>query len=247
MRKIIKLFEKGNVSVCGLRGDGKDMLFANVAVRRKGPYISNTDYGKQWIKFDPKLLDCNNTYRNFLDNKIQKYVYPYPDGIDIYISDGGVYMPSQYQGDLCKQYPYIPTYMALSRHLGDNNVHFNVQNLNRMWDKVREQSDIFIRCTHCYPLQKYFKKWFKLDDNCKWIPKLVIQRVIIYDKYQSAVDRVPVFSMRKPLLNRDRIQQWEIQKQNYDIVHGEVRSRILIYWNKSNYNTRIFKEMMENA
>lgn len=35
MRKLCKLFEKGNVSVCGLKGAGKDMLFANVVMRRK--------------------------------------------------------------------------------------------------------------------------------------------------------------------------------------------------------------------
>lgn len=38
LRKIIKLFDKGNVMVCGLRGDGKDMLMSNVVQRRKKPY-----------------------------------------------------------------------------------------------------------------------------------------------------------------------------------------------------------------
>ena len=44
MRKIVKLFEQGNVCVVGLRGCGKDMLFANVIARRRQPYVSNTDY-----------------------------------------------------------------------------------------------------------------------------------------------------------------------------------------------------------
>ena len=231
MRKIIKLFEQGNVSVCGLRGKGKDMLMANVVIRRDKPYVSNTNYGGKFIRFEPQLLNCQNTWRNFMTGNLRHYVYPYEDGVDIYLGDGGVYMPSQYQGELCKEYGHVPIYMAISRHLGDCNFHFNVQNLNRMWDKIREQSDLYIRCVGCKVLFK----------------KLVFQRVIIYEKYESAVNRVPPFWLRRPWLNPDRMQTWEIQRQNYMIAHGSVKPRILIYINKSNYNTRIFKEMLENA
>ena len=231
MRKIIKLFEEGNVSVCGLRGKGKDMLFANVVMRRKKPYISNTNYGGEYIPFEPDVLNCRNTYRNFLTGKINRYEYPFDDGVDIYIADGGVYMPSQYQGELCKEYGHIPVYMAISRHLGDCNFHYNVQNLNRMWDKIREQSDTYIRCVGCKVL----------------FGKIVLQKVIIYEKYESAVNRVPPFRLRRPLINPTRLQAWEIQKQSYEISHGSVKPRFLLYINRSKYNTRIFKEMLANA
>lgn len=230
MRKIIKMFDRGNVSVCGLRGSGKDMLFANVAIRRDKPYVSNTDYGGKFIPFESKVLDCKNTYTNFIQGRLNPYEYPYPDGTDFYIADGGIYFPSQYQGELCKNYGYLSTFMALSRHLGDCNVHYNVQNLNRMWDKIREQSDIYIRC--CW---------------CKVVFGFVLQKVIIYEKYESAVNRVPPFFLRRPLINAERMQIWRIQKQNYMIAHGKVKSRILLYRNKSNYNTRVFKEMLQNA
>lgn len=231
IKKIIKLFKDGNVSVCGLRGTGKDMLTANVVVRRAKPYISNTNYGGNWIPFDPSTLDCGNTYQNFLTGKINRFEYPYEDGVDFYIADGGVYMPSQYQGELCKNYGHIPVFMALSRHLGDCNVHYNVQNLNRMWDKIREQSDIYIRCIWCKVL----------------FGKIVLQKVIVYEKYESAVNRVPVFCLPRPWINPTRRQQWEIQCQNYKISHGDVRPMFLLYINKSSYNTRVFKEMLENA
>lgn len=71
--------------------------------------------------------------------------------------------------------------------------------------------------------------------------------MIIYEKYESAVNRVPPFRLKRPLINPDRVQTWEIQKQSYEIAHGLVKPRILIYLNKSKYNTRIFKEMLENA
>lgn len=121
--------------------------------------------------------------------------------------------------------------MALSRQLGACNVHFNVQNLNRAWDKIREQSDIYISCRRCIVL----------------FGKLVLQHVWIYEKYQSCVDRVPPYRVPKPLISPERRFQWNLDKQRYDIQHGEIRSRLLIYFNKSTYDTRVFKEMLKNG
>lgn len=39
----------------------------------------------------------------------------------------------------------MPIFYALSRHLYNNNIHVNVQNLGRLWLKLREQADSFIR------------------------------------------------------------------------------------------------------
>lgn len=233
MRKIIRLFRDGNVCVCGLRGRGKDMLTANVVVRRKLPYVSNTVYSSaDHIDFVPSDFDCGlNTYKNFISGEVNFYEFPFADGTDVYISDMGVYFPSQYCNELNKQYGYFATYMALSRQLGDSNVHFNVQNLNRAWDKIREQSDIYIMCNWCKVL----------------FGKLVLQKVTIYEKYQSCVDRVPPYRIRCPLLNSDRIQRWEMDKQRYMCNYGKIKPRILIYKNKSEYDTRVFKEVLKNG
>lgn len=232
MKRIIKLFEQGNCCVCGLRGSGKDMLMANVVVRRKKPYISNVAYGGSHHDFIPMEFDCGrNTYANFLHRKVMAYKFGYRDETDIYISDAGIYFPSQYCGELNKQYGYFATFMALSRQLGECNVHFNAQNLNRVWDKIREQSDIYI-----------MSKWCKV-----FFHKLVIQRVYIYESYDSAVKRVPLFSMKRPLLNPNRQLTYDLAKQNYYITHGKIKAYTLIYFNRSNYNTRIFKEVLENG
>ena len=229
IRKVIRYFKDGNVCVCGLRGRGKDMLFANVVMRRKLPYISNTDYGGTCYRFDPPEFDCGgNTYKNFLDAKIKPYRYPYADKVDLYIGDCGIYFPSQYCNELNKYYGYFATFMALSRHLGECNVHFNVQNLNRVWDKIREQSDIYLLCNWC-------KVFFG---------KIVIQKVTAYEFYDSAVKRVPRFRIPQPWLNPDRIFQWKLAKQNYDVTHGYIKPHLLIYINRSKYNTRIFKEVL---
>lgn len=151
LRYICRIFKKGNTLTCGPIGSGKDMMIANVVVRRDQEYVSNVDYGGSFIKFDPTVFDVGkNTFKNFLTNDVKKYVYPYNDGADIYISDGGVYFPSQHCSDLNKMFPYFPTFFALVRQLGNARIHTNVQAIPRIWDKIREQSqDYFIRCLWC--------------------------------------------------------------------------------------------------
>ena len=232
LKKIIRMFDKGNVCVTGLRGDGKDMLMANVVARRKKPYVSNVDYGGKRFDFVPSKLDCGgNIYKNFIEGDVKHYEFPYPDHTDVYVSDAGVYFPAQYCSELNRSYGYIATFMALSRHLGQSNMHVNAQNLNRVYDKIREQSDMYIRCRCCFV----------------FFGNVVIQKITTYDKYQSCVDRVPAFWLRRPLLNANRLQLWQIQKQNYEISHGCIKNHWLIYVNKSNYDTRRFKEMLKNG
>lgn len=237
-RTIVKLFDRGNVCVTGLRGDGKDMLTSNVVVRRRLPYVSNVNYDGRRSKrakrysihfpFNPMDYDTKNTYKEFINGNVQPYKFPFPDGTDIYISDAGVYFPSQYCSELNKQYGGLVSFMALSRHLGQCNVHINVQNLNRCWDKIREQSDLYVRCDWC-------KVFFG---------RIVLQKVTLYESYDSCVKRVPPFRMKAPLLNADRIQQYEIAKTNFMTNYGKIRSGILLYVNKSKYDTRIFKTIL---
>ena len=239
IKQICKMFVKGNVCVFGLRGTGKDMLFANVVARRKKPYISNIDYkcadtykGAYWIEFNPLAFDCGkNTYKNFLSGDIKRYVPPILDGMDLYISDAGIYFPSQFCSELNRQYDYMPTYFALSRQLTANNVHINVQNLNRCWDKIREQSDVYIQCRFC-----------------KVIGKLVIQCVRIYEMYDSAVSRTLPFTVRAKLTDSDETRRnVDMQHMLYINAHGRISTRYLIYINKSKYDTREFLRKMEEA
>lgn len=236
-KRIVRLFEKGNVSVDGLRGTGKDMLMANVVVRRKLPYVSNTYYGGGtypsglWLPFDPNNYTLGgNSYENFLSGDIHHYEYPHPDGFDLYISDAGVYFPSQYCGELNKKYGYLALFMALTRQLGECNFHTNTQNLNRVYDKIREQSDIYIKCN-----------W------CKVIFGFVLQQVTIYDCYESCVKRVPPFRLARSLFSADRKFDYDKERLHYEISYGKIARRFLFYRNKSCYNTRRFKEMLEHG
>lgn len=229
---IVRMFESGNVCVTGLRGTGKDVLTGNVIARRGLPYVSNLDYGGKHYDLDYKAINCGgNTYKRLIDRKINYYKYPYEYGTDIYISDAGVYYPSQYCSDLNRSYPELPTFMALSRQIGRCNVHVNVQNLNRCWDKIREQSDMYIRC-----------RW------CRFIGNIVVQTVTIYDTYQSCVDRVKPFRVNAPLISSGLTKTMvNLQRDTYQQRYGYVRNGILIYKNRSQHDTFYFGHLFEGG
>lgn len=239
INKIIKrYFEQGNVCVVGERGAGKDMLFGNVITRRRLAYISNCEYPRKkglqptYYPLDFKAIDCGgNTYKDFVEGTVKPYVYPYPKGVDVYITDVGIYLPSQFCNELNRDYKPIPTFMALSRQLGKCNVHINVQNLNRAWDKLREQSRTYITCLKCrvIPIGK---------------KQLIIQRIRIYEKYQSCVDNVP--ALKLPItakIGRDA-QMGRLYELNYRISHGKIEEKTLVYFNKSDYDTNVFESIL---
>lgn len=230
---VVKLFKKGNVCVTGLRGTGKDLLFGNVIARRKKEmYISNLDYGFKHNDLIFDNLDCGgNTYDNFIKNDIKFYKFPYEESGDIYISDCGIYFPSQYCNQLNNKYPYLSVYQALSRQVSHNNVHVNAQNLNRVWDKIREQSDIYINC-----------------NRCLYVFGLVIQSITIYDKYESAVNRIKPCKITLPLgATKEMKLQQQLYYDNFCNMHGKVKKKLLIYINKSKHDTYYFEKLLEKG
>lgn len=229
IKKIIKMFKRGNCCVTGLRGTGKDLLMANVVIRRKKWYLSNVNYGGKYIPLDFNDLDVGNSYDNFISNKINKFLYPY-EGADVYVSDSGIYFPSQYSSQLDKKYEGLSQFQALSRHLGNSNFHINTQSLNRIWNKIREQSDKYIRCNWCRVL----------------FGNLVIQKVTIYEKYQSCLDNVHPNRIKAPniLCDKSVRQQYQFYVDNFNNQHGKIKSYLLIYINKSNYDSRRFKTLL---
>lgn len=233
LKKIIKRFENESVCVVGKKGRGKDMLMSNVVMRRKLPYVANINYGGSYLPLDLQAIACGgNTYKDFLNGTVKPYTYPYADGTDFYISDIGVYFPSQYCNELNRDYKQIPVFMALSRQLGLASIHFNCQALNRAWDKLREHSDCYILCRSCKVL----------------FGKLVIQKVRIYDKYESALNAIPPYRVHIPLrAGKEATMNAKIERERYYCMNGEIQSGTLIYWNKSNYDTRAFKKMLEKG
>ena len=230
-KKVFKMFKNGNVCVTGLRGTGKDVLFGNVIARRPEPYVSNLNYGGDFHQVDFGRLDCGgNVYLDFLSGKVKFYEYPYPSGSDVYVSDAGIYFPAQYCSELNRKFGSLATYQALSRQVSHNNFHVNTQNLNRVWDKIREQSDLYIRCRRCL----FIGQW-------------VFQSVTVYDKAQSCVDRVRPCRISVPLLNKQAKTQANIYRDQFFNTHGDVRDMLLIYRNRSGHDTYYFESLMKEG
>lgn len=184
-RFIADKFKAGNVIVFGQKGKGKDLIFQKVIRLRKSRYYSNIDYGYNYNSINLAELELgNNTYENFIAGNVELIEKnEHLEGADIYISDAGIYLPSQYHYLLDKKYKSLPIFYALSRHLYANNVHVNTQALNRVWDKLREQAD------------SYFKalRTFKFCG-------LLFTKVRYYETYETASEnRAP---MRRRMLNK---------------------------------------------
>lgn len=226
--RIRRMFSRGNTCVFGLRGRGKDMLMSNIAVRQKRPYVSNIDYGSERIPLDFKSLCVPTNFEGFINGTITPYEYPYPEKSDIFVSDAGIYLPCQYNDRLNRNYGGLTTFAALSRHLGDCNIHYNTQALNRVWDKFREQCDCYIMAV-----------------RCKVIFGFVFQTVRVYERYDAAEKCVPPCRFKVPLLGSTGKTMARIEQQKYEITYGKIKTYRLLYRNKSSYDTRIFKTLMK--
>lgn len=242
IRKIVKLFNCGSVQVSGCKGTGKDTLFGNVIMRQKKPYISNLNYGGTFYPFVYKDLNLSeNSFENIVSGNVKHYLFPYPDGTDVFISDAGVYFPSQYCGLLNKKFESFPYFMALSRQLGNCNVHVNTQHIGRCWDKIREQSDIYIRCNFC-------KVIGKRDSHGVVKHGLVIMKITIYDKYEACLNRVKPCRVKIPLFaNREMRLRYQMHIDKFQENNGNVVSKILIFKNKSLHDSYYFKSVFENG
>lgn len=227
---VMKCFEHGNVAVTGAKGTGKDLIMGLYATYRKSPCISNQQYRDDTIPFEPLRLCINNTYKEFINGNVKYYQFPYPDGTDVLLSDGSVWFPNYACQDLNKHYESLAHFMELSRQLGLCQFHFNVQNLTRIWDKIREQADTYILCDKCYYLP--FDR--------------VLQRVTIYEKRESCESRVPPFPNVGIFSKIDKTTL-ELLKISYQASHGVIKRGWIFYHNKSKYDTRKYKEVLENG
>ena len=218
-------FKRCNVIVFGKKGSGKDLLFNKVINLRKEPCYTNIPYSRAYC-LDARIQDfavAPNTYRSFLDDNIQVIDKVLAERMDFYISDGGIALPSQYHGELDKKYPSLPIFYALSRHLTNSNIHINTQNLNRIWDKLREQADTYIRVERTINIFGFLFTTFT-----------------VYDYYESAKKCLQPYphSIFSSSYNT-------AQRNEYYAVNGRI-DRHLICQHKSTvmYDTRYFHKVV---
>lgn len=223
-RYVLNNFKSCNVIVAGKKGTGKDLVFNYVINHRKDYYYSNISYGGVHKTITLKDVSVYpNTYLSLINDKVEKQPHRFKDGKDIYISDIGNFLPSYMDSTLYKLFPSMPIYYSLSRHLYNNNVHCNTQNIERGWKALREQADFYIqvRCTY---------KIFGL---------IFITKMRTYERYESA--RQNLAPLKTRILNKQ-------SKANYDLYNaqnGVIKSGILIQFkHQLHYDTRAFEKIL---
>ena len=129
-------------------------------------------------------------------------------------------MPSQFQAELCKKYPSLPVTYALSRHLGKMNIHANTQNLNRLWDKLREQADGYF----------IMRKTINLG-------LIFIQKMTYYEDYNRALHNLRPFHSNKLLSSKEN----KALAEQYRATNGIIMNLFIVQRKyKIKYDTREF-------
>lgn len=228
---VIKCFKQANCIVTGHKGRGKDLLFMYVIHRRGQRHYSNIRYNEFTDVLEPREFNIDpNTYKDFLNGTVQPIQKHLKEGQDYYLSDGGIFMPSTYQDQLVKLYPSLPLTYAIQRHLYNSNFHCNVQNLQRLWDKIREQADYYFTCVQTIRIGK----------------RTFIQKLRYYENYEAAKANVLPFQVNRFLFlfpDKDQLaREHEFRAQN-----GEVKYLyILNHLPKEHYDTRHFHKVLFN-
>lgn len=222
---LVERFRDCNVIVFGKKGRGKDLVFNKVINARQEPCYSN-------IQFNSKLCDVKcigdfsvapNTYNNFLDDNVVVVDKVLDERRDMYVSDGGIYLPSQYHALLDRKYPSLPIYYALSRHLTKSNIHINTQNLSRVWDKLREQADCYIRCERTHNILGFLFTEF-----------------VVYDYYESAKQGL------QPFPHSFFSSSFNTAAYNEFVAHHGTIKRYIIcqHVSRCKYDTRYFHKVL---
>lgn len=214
-------FKKCNCIVFGRKGCGKDLIFNAVINKRKEVCFCNILYNRDYsIKRPIKYFNVEpNTYVSLLEDNITTIPKRIKENIDMYISDGGIYIPSNCDNDLCKRYPSLPIYYALSRHLGNMNIHINTQYLGRVWCKLREQADCYIKAV------KTRKSLFGQS---------LITECIVYDTYKSAMAELLPYECGFFKSNEEKAKLEEFKARNGEIKRLIIKQKI----KNINYDSR---------
>lgn len=231
IKHVVNFFRGGNVLVAGHKGHGKDLLFSMVIKERERcgeTHAANIRYTDH-TKVKPIRDYClkNTSMSNFINAKFDTEQVTFTQKEDYYISEAGLALPNWLRGELEKKKNpthTLPITFALSRHLGEFNIHANAQEFVRVWDKLREQADTMIYCEKATVLFK----------------RLAFQRFVVYDRLESALEHRQPIKVPRGLFGKKRKEALG-HVAVYNAKYGYIqRFRIWHIISKKPYDTRAF-------
>lgn len=235
-KQLLTAFRSGNVLVAGHKGNGKDLLFSYVIKQREKDgeiHAANIRYtDKTRVRAPNEYRLYNNSIRNFVTGNFNLEGNKFTEKEDYYISEAGLAFPNwaHTQLEKDKSTSTLPITFALSRHLGQFNIHANAQEFGRIWDKLREQADWQIYCEQC---GIFFKG-----------TPLAFARIrfVVYQRYESAYAHIQPYEVRRGIFRKNKDDL--IRAQEHNARYGFIkRFALFVKLNKKkefNYNTREF-------
>jgi len=218
---LVDIFNNHKTETFGYQGTGKDLLTSHVIRLIGRPHYGNMCYDDNTVLFDLKDLNAGgNTYQDLINGTVNKFPRRFAEGWHKYISDCGIYLPSQYYKDLEELYPGMPVEFALHRQLYNSQIHINSQDIDRPWTKLTEQIDVYINTLSVRKQGEY-----------------LYVRYIYYTKYDSARRRLLPLPRTKGIGgDRDAAQFYAT---NGEISEHEIRAHM----RDIEYDTRYFKNV----
>lgn len=212
-------------------------------------YLSTISYG-----YGCRIVTVNE-FRLFKDSTLKEEIthHDFVMGSDIFqkknksfegkmliIPEAQIYFPASMYNVLVKKYPSFPIFVATSGHAYDMNIIINAQVMGHVWDKIRDQSDIYIRSISSFPKKDTIIK--KYHDYIPFIRHKIFTTLIVYDKYESAEKQVLPFNPKLGIKDRALIKS---EKEKYRVENGSIKL-LRTYINKKDiqYDTRHFHEVI---
>lgn len=142
---LLWIMSSRNTYVFGPQGSGKDTLIAHFLEILNGLHYSNIRYNENTVVTKIKAFGAgDNTFSDLINDTLTPYESPFVAGTTLICSDAGAYFPSSEYKKLDEMYPSMPMWLAFLRQIGHNFI-CNSQAYGRLWVKIREQMDYFIR------------------------------------------------------------------------------------------------------
>lgn len=218
-------------------------------------YISNIDYGHGCnLKRDLNyfsLFKKNGekiTFKDFVNlHNMKGYIDKNNDleGMVILISDGGIYLPSHEYKLLDQIYPDFPIFFALARQLYNARILINTQDPSRVWNKLREQQDTYLRADGL----KFEKGFFgKIKNFLPYWRNKIFVTVTYYEKLSSLEEGLAPFKGTGALnkaVSPVHVGAGYATKEVYEASNGVIKKKTLIIDKRLiNYDTRAFHEYL---
>src|SRR5690554_6108652 len=207
-------------------------------------YLSNIDYGygvrivdmAEFKLYKDKNKTIELSFQDFLNNPDDIYMTKNLsfEGKELILSDTQLYFPASYFQILVKKYPSFPIFFQLSGHLYDMTITINSQRYNLVWDKLRDQADLYIQAVNTFP----GKGLRKIHPYLPIIRNKLITKLYIYEKFETAELGVFPYVPRAGIKDRAVIKA---DKAKFDSENGKIlKLSIVTDLRDIKYDTRYF-------